>query len=122
MAENSAGSVVLWLTDAADVRCTHKLGRSSQRATQSWVRIDGRPVLVRPDPVDRPIGGCPNIGVSIKPCTTALAMSRGWSAFIRIDGCSVLRSDLTGYTDGTPPGQVRYEVLDAAQALVGEQP
>jgi hypothetical protein len=122
MAEDSGGTMLLWLTDAADVRCTHKLGRSPQQASQTWVRIDGRPVLVQPDPVGRPIGGCPNIGVSIKPCTSALAMTKGWSSFVRIDQRAVLRADLTGYTDGTPPGQVRYEVLDAAQPLVGEQP
>jgi len=40
----------------------------------------------------------------------------------RIDGHPVVRADLSGYTDGTPPGQVTYDVLDAAQELVGEQP
>lgn len=119
---DTSGTMLLWLTDQADVRCTHKLGRSPQQATQEWVRISGRPVLLQPDPVGRPISGCPNIGVSIKPCTTALAMTRGWSGFVRIDHRPVLRADLTGYTDGTPPGAVTYEVLDAAQLLVGERP
>lgn len=112
----------LWLTDAADVRCAHKLGRSPQNASQSWVSVNGRPVLVAPDPVGRPIQGCPNIGVSIKPCTSTLAIKAGQSTFVRVDGRPVVRADLTGYTDGTPPGQVTYDVLDAAQVLVGEQP
>ena len=112
----------LWLTDAADVRCAHKVGRSPQKASQSWVSVNGRPVLVAPDPVGRPVQGCPNIGVSIKPCTSTLAIKAGQSTFVRVDGHPVIRADLTGYTDGTPPGQVTYDVLDAAQVLVGEQP
>lgn len=112
----------LWLTDAADVRCSHKVGKSPQQASQTWLTVDGRPVLVAPDPVGRPIAGCPNIGVSIKPCTSTLAIRSGQSSFIRIDGRPIVRADLSGYTDGTPPGQVTYDVLDAAQILVGEQP
>jgi len=112
----------LWLTDAADVRCSHRVGRSPQQASQTWLTVGGRPVLVAPDPVGRSIAGCPNIGVSIKPCTSTLAIRKGESAFIRIDGRPVVRADLSGYTDGTPPGQVTYDVLDAAQILVGEQP
>ncbi len=112
----------LWLTDAADIRCSHRVGRSPQQASQTWLTVGGRPVLVAPDPVGRPILSCPNIGVSIKPCTSALAIRSGESAFVRIDGHPVVRADLSGYTDGTPPGQVTYDVLDAAQELVGEQP
>jgi hypothetical protein len=112
----------LWLTDEADVRCSHHLGRSAQQATQTWVRVSARPVLLAPDPVGRPIAGCPNIGVSIKPCTSTLALRGGESSFVRVDSRPVLRSDVTGYTDGTPPGQVTYDVLDAAQDLVGERP
>lgn len=112
----------LWLTDAADVRCAHKVGRSPQQASQTWVAVNGRPVLVAPDPVGRPIQGCPNIGVGIKPCTSTLAIRSGQSTFVRVDGRPVVRADLSGYTDGTPPGQVTYDVLDAAQELVGEQP
>lgn len=122
MPDDAGSPAVLWLTDAADVRCTHKLGKAPQQASQEWVRIEGRPILVQPDPVGRSISGCPNIGVSIKPCTTALAMKAGWSGFVTIDARAVLRADLTGFTDGTPPGAVRYEVLDAAQPLVGERP
>ncbi len=112
----------LWLTDAADVRCSHRLGRAPQQASQTWLTVGGRPVLVAPDPVGRSIAGCPNIGVSIKPCTSTLAIDHGQSTFVRIDGRPVIRADLSGYTDGTPPGQVTYDVLDAAQVVVGEQP
>lgn len=112
----------LWLTDGADVRCTHRLGRAPQQASQHWVTIERRPVLVSPDPVGRPIGGCPNIGVAIKPCTNTLAIKTGESVFIRIDGRPLVRSDLNGLTDGTPPGAVKYEVLATGQQLVGEAP
>lgn len=114
--------VQLWLTDAADVRCTHALGRAPQAASQNWVRVDGAPVLVAPDPVGRPIGGCPNIGVGIKPCTSTLAMRAGASGFVRIGGRPAVRGDLRGYTDGTPPGAVDYRARDAGQSLVGERP
>ncbi|GAA2095510.1 hypothetical protein GCM10009841_06670 [Microlunatus panaciterrae] len=113
---------VLWLTQDADVRCTHRLGRSPQQPTQDLVRIDGRQVLVVPDPVGRPINGCPNIGVAIKPCTNTLAMRAGQSTYIRIMGRFVVRADLDGFTDGTPPGAVHYEVVNPAQSLVGETP
>ena len=111
-----------WLTEEADVRCTHRLGKAPQRASQEWVTIAGQPVLVVPDPVGRDIGGCPNIGVAIKPCTKTLAIHQGESAWIRIAGQPVIRADLWGYTDGTPPGAVKYEVLDPAQQLVAEAP
>lgn len=113
---------VLWLTDEADVRCTHHVGRSPQQPTQAWVRIAGHPVLVMPNPVGRPIRGCPNIGIGIKPCTATLPIRSGASAFVRIDGQPVVRADLVGYTDGTPPGAVDYRVRDAGQRLVGERP
>ena len=112
----------LWLTEQADVRCTHRLGKAPQSASQNWVTVAGVAVLVGSDPVGRSIGGCPNIGASIKPCTNTLAMKAGESSFVRIDGRPVIRADLTGYTDGTPPGLVRYEVLSPAQQLVGEAP
>ena len=112
----------LWLTEDADVRCTHHLGRVPQRASQSWVRVEGCAVLVVPDPIGRPISGCPNIGVSIKPCTSTLALTQGPSSFVRIEGRPVVRADLRGLTDGTPPGEVEYRPVDAAQALVGETP
>lgn len=112
----------LWLTEGADVRCTHQLGRAPQRGSQDWVRIDGVPVLVVPDPIGRPISGCPNIGVSLKPCTTTLAIMGGQSVFVRIEGQPIVRADLRGLTDGTPPGEVEYRPVDADQTLVGELP
>lgn len=119
---HTSGTAFLWLTEQADVRCTHRLGRAPQHASQQWVRVQGVPILVAPDPVGRTIGGCPNVGVAIKPCQKTLPIRTGESSYIAVDGHRVIRSDLTGFTDGTPPGAVRYEVLSPAQDLVGEVP
>lgn len=113
---------LLWLTQDTDVRCTHHLGAAPQRSSQDLVRVGQRRVLVSPDPVGRSISGCPNIGVAIKPCTTTLAIRRGESRFIRIEGRPVIRADLDGFTDGTPPGAVHYRVVNPAQTLVREAP
>jgi hypothetical protein len=118
MADGSGKVAQLWLTEGADVRCTHRLGKAPQKASQTWVTIERKSLLVFPDPIGRSIGGCPNIGASIKPCTTTLQINQGQSTFITIDGRPVIRADLWGYTDGTPPGAVKYEVLDPAQTLV----
>lgn len=115
-------SVTLWLTDQADVRCAHRIGRSGQQASQGLVRVDGHPVLVGPDPQGRSISGCPNVGVAITPCNNTLRILRGESNFVRIDGSPVIRADLDGLTDGTPPGAVHYQVLSPGQRLVGEWP
>ncbi|XXF77101.1 hypothetical protein P2318_29210 [Myxococcaceae bacterium GXIMD 01537] len=107
------------LTLDALVVCAHELGKVGLIASQKWVTISGRPVLVRADPENRPIAGCPNIGPTIKPCTHTLAVQKGYSEFIRIDGKPVCLDSLTGFTDGTPPGVVKYKVNAPGQTLVG---
>lgn len=111
-------SLLQWLTEDADLRCAHELGKVSIPATQHWVRIRGRKVLVDNNPEGRRISGCPNYGPTIKPCTTTLAVQRGYSSFIHIDGKSVCLQSVTGLTDGTPPGSVRYKVRSSGQSLV----
>ena len=106
------------VTEDADLRCAHQLGRVSIAAGQDWVRIEGRKVLVAHDPVSRSIAGCPNYGPTIKPCTTTLAVQRGYSTLVRIDGCQVCLDTVTGITDGTPPGTVKYQVRDSGQGFV----
>lgn len=114
--------VTLWLTDQADIRCTHRLGHSGQQASQTLVRVEGKPVLVDPDPQGRSISGCPNVGATIVPCRNTLRIQQGLSTFVRIDGSAVVRADLVGLTDGTPPGAAHYQVLSPGQRLVGETP
>jgi len=120
MAQGTAGSW-WWLTEDVDLRCAHRLGHAGAPSSQVLVRVNGRRVLVDPDPQGRPISNCPNIGVGIKPCTNTLPVLHGKSGFVRINGSKVVRADLSGLTDGTPPGSVTYSVLTPGQNLVGEK-
>ena len=108
-----------WVTLEGQVRCGH-LGKVGLVASQHWVTIEGRPVLVQPDPEGRPITGCPNIGPAIKPCTTTLAVRSGYSTWIRVEGQPVVLDGVTGFTDGTPPGVVKYHDASPGQTLVSE--
>ena len=110
-----------WLTEDAVLVCAHELGIVGIRATQDLVTIEGRRVLVAVDPESRPIVGCPNVGPTIKPCTTTLPVKQGYSDLIRIDGRKLCLDPVTGLTDGTPPGTVEYHVRSAGQALVAEE-
>jgi hypothetical protein len=112
----------LWITIDADVRCDHKLGRVTMVAPEDFVFIAGRTIVTDDDPRGRPIGGCPNVGVAIKPCTQTLVVQRGKSGFVFIGGKPVVRADLDGFTDGTPPGGVHYTVQHPGQTLVTEAP
>lgn len=102
----------------AILRCGHDALVGNQ-PSQTWVRVTGIPVLVEPDPQGRPIAGCPNVGVNLKPCTSTLAVRRGYSSWVRIGGHQVALDSVVGYTDGTPPMAVDYTVRDPGQTLVG---
>ncbi len=119
-AEGTKGSW-WWLTEDVDVRCAHRLGHASVPASQHLVSVEGRFVLVDPDPQGQSIDNCPNIGVGIKRCMTTLPVLHGKSGFVRINGAQVIRADLSGLTDGTPPGSVTYNVQKPGQDLVGEK-
>lgn len=110
-----------WVTLDAVLKCAH-LGVARLTAAQAWVTVGDRPVLVRADPVGRPLSGCPNIGPTIKPCTTTLAVRSGYSTWIHVDGAPVVLDAVTGLTDGTPPGVVTYHVTAPGQTLVSEEP
>lgn len=111
-----------WLNENALLTCEHLLGVVKFAASQSLVRIGGRRVLVRPDPEGRSIVGCPNIGPTIKPCTTTLAVLAGTSAFVRIAGVPVCLETVRGRTDGTPPGVISFVIRTPGQDFVGERP
>ncbi len=108
-----------WLTQNARLFCDH-MGAVANLPSQTWVRIDGIPVLRKPDPVGRPIAGCPNAGVGIKPCTATLKVDQGYSSFVRIDGKPVCLTPIEGKTDGTPPLTVEYSVQSSGQSWVQE--
>lgn len=108
------------LTEDAVLVCNHELGIVGVRPTQDLVTIGGRRVLVDNDPENRPIVACPNVGATIKPCQLTLPVQEGYSAWIRIGGRRVCLDTVTGLTDGTPPGTVRYKVRRAGQDFVAE--
>lgn len=109
-----------FLTEDAYLVCKHELGKVINQPTQTLVTIGYRQVLVETNPEGCTIVGCPNIGATIKPCQKTLKVEVGYSDFIRIDGQRVCLDTITGLTDGTPPGTIKYEVRAAGQDLVSE--
>ena len=109
-----------FLTEDAVLVCAHELGRVGLRPIQDLVTIGGRKVLVQNDPEGRTISGCPNIGITIKPCQTTLRVQVGYSDFIRVDRRPVCLDTVVGLTDGTPPGIVIYKVRTPGQEYVSE--
>jgi hypothetical protein len=105
------------LTQDALLLCKHGLGKVAIQASQTWVTVEKRAVLVQPDPQGKTISGCPNYGPMIKPCTTTLVVEQGYSTYVRIDGRPVCLDTVTGLTDGTPPGTVKYDVKNPGQQL-----
>ncbi len=108
------------LTEDALLLCDHG-GQVHLEIRQSWVTIHRRRVLVATDPESRSISGCPNQNVflALVPCTTTLRVTQGYSSFLRIDGHPVCLDTVTGLTNGTPPGTVKYTVKNPGQTLVG---
>jgi hypothetical protein len=111
---------MFFLTEDAVVVCQHELGIVQNVPSQSLVTIANRRVLVENDPEGRTIKGCPNMGLGIRPCLTTLKATAGYSDLIRIDGRRVCLDTITGLTDGTPPGLVKYKVNNAGQPFVQE--
>jgi hypothetical protein len=111
---------MFFLTEDAILTCKHELGIVGIVGTQDLVTVAGRKVLVEKDPEGRPIAGCPNVGATIKPCLLTLAAQAGYSDFLRIDGRRICLDTVTGLTDGTPPGVVKYQVRTPGQSLVSE--
>jgi hypothetical protein len=109
-----------WLTEDAALVCAHELGRVINQPTQDLVTIGHRRVLVENDPEGRTIVACPNVGATIKPCQHTLQVQQGYSDFIRIDKRRVCLDTVTGLTDGTPPGTIKYKVNNPGQDLVSE--
>jgi len=106
------------LVKEAILRCGHD-GKVENVPSQEWVRVKGSPVLVDNDPQGRDISMCPNVGINIKPCNKTLPVTKGYSTFIRIGGKAVCLDTVEGFTDGTPPGAVKYNVRRPGQTLVG---
>ncbi len=111
---------MLLLTEDALIVCKHVMGKVSIEPGQAWVSVAERLLLVEKDPERRDISGCPNIGAGIRPCKTTLAVEVGYSEWLRIDEKRICLDTVTGLTDGTPPGVVKYIVARPGQELVSE--
>jgi hypothetical protein len=113
------------LTEKAKLVCQHRTGILSIDPSQHLVRMGGGDVLVgglpKGDPEFQIITGCPNFGLTIKPCTFSLKVMTGYSSFIFINGRPVCLDTISGMTDGTPPGVVNYEVVQPGQSFVVSQ-
>jgi len=109
-----------WLTEDAELVCDHELGCIANEPSQDLVTVERRRVLVATDPEGRAIGGCPNIGATIRPCLRTLRVDAGYSTLLTIEGRSICLNTVTGYSDGTPPGVVKYNVRRPGQNLVAE--
>jgi len=105
------------VTERSTIRCGHD-GKVVSLASQRWVTVGGDAVLVKPDPQGRVVGVCPNVGPTMKPCTTTLTVASGYSDLVRIGGNAVVLSNLDGLTDGTVPGTVHYQVRAVRQHYV----
>ncbi len=110
----------LFVTKKAMIACGHETGVVILGAEQTYVTIEGTPILIKPDPAGKTIVGCSNANppVGIKPCTRTQRVLSGTSAFINIDGIAVCLEPVTGLTDGTPPGAVPYNVKTPGQDFV----
>jgi hypothetical protein len=111
---------MFFITEDAKVVCQHELGIVQNVPSQHWVTSASRRILVEVDPEGRAIDGCPNVNVGIRRCMTTLPVITGYSDLIRVDGRRLCLDTVTGLTDGTPPGLVRYKVNDAGQPFVAE--
>lgn len=105
------------LSKKAVIKCGHD-GIVSVVASQQLVTVAGEPVLVQPDPQGRGIVACPNIGLSVKPCTSTLAVRTGYSGFVTVRGHAVCLDTVTGPTDGVDAQIVMYTVRRPGQTLV----
>lgn len=113
--------MMFFLTEDANVICEHR-GVVGIVATQDLVTISSRRVLVDNNPEGRSIVRCPNVGATIRPCITTLAVREGYSELVRIDGKRTCLDPVRGRTDGSPPGTVDYFVRDPGQDIVQETP
>jgi len=109
------------LVVGAKLACDHGGTSRVNEAGQTFVSIGGDLVLVEDDPGGETIGGCPNVGATIKPCIFTLKETDGDSEFIRIDKKPVCLDKVVGPTDGTPPGMVKYRVRSPGQKFVSEE-
>ncbi len=111
---------MLLLTDQATLICAHGT-RVENKPSQSWVTIEGRPVLIEPDPVGRSISNCPNKGgAGLIPCTATVNVRTGYSTLVRIGSHAACLETVVGATNGGV-APFEYRVIAPGQSLVTER-
>ena len=109
---------MLLLTEDAEIKCKHG-GELQLEPAQDLVHINGRRVLIEPDPENREINGCPNTNLTnIRPCKKTEEVRKGYSAFVRVLGKPVCLDNVEGFTNGTPPRSQEYVVRETGQEFV----
>ena len=108
-----------WLTENGALHCLHPgAGKVDIAAGSHFVRVNGAPVHIQPNPLARAISGCKHpASTNSKPCTATLSVdAAGYSVFIQIEGKPICLSSVVGITDSVPPSS--YKVSYPGQALV----
>jgi hypothetical protein len=109
---------VLVLTEDALLLCGH-MGRVQIAASQHWVTVEGRAVLVAIDPAGKGIAGCPFLAGG-QSCIGTGPVQQGYSTLLTIGGRAVCRADVQGPT--LPMLVAHYTVSRPGQSLVSETP
>ena len=109
---------MLFLNEEAEIKCEHG-GELQLEPVQDLVRIDGRRVLIEPDPENIEINGCTNTNLTnIKPCTKTEEVRQGYSVFLQILGKPVCLDSVEGFTNGSPRRFQKYVVREPGQEWV----
>jgi len=109
---------MLVLTEDAVLKCPHPPGHASMIPTQRLVTINGRRVLVEPNPEKCAIHSCPYRSITILPCSLTYEALAGYSELLWIQGQRVCLDTVEGLTEGTPPRFWKYTVAEPGQAFV----
>ncbi|MDZ4763880.1 MAG: hypothetical protein SGI73_04955 [Chloroflexota bacterium] len=106
------------LTEDAFLACGHRVtSRVQNKPNQPWVTINGKKILVEPDPVGWKINNCPlAVSPSSKPCVATLKNNAGYSTFINVGGHPLCLDTIMGLSDGVPPAD--YLVVTPGQDWV----
>ncbi len=107
------------ITEDALITCPHG-GIISNDPSQTLVTVDGRRLLVEPDPVGWSINACSfrNEAVGILPCKKTMRVLDGYSEFITVNGKAACLDTVTGKTTGTPPATHDYTVKSPGQSWI----
>lgn len=111
------------LVRSATLHCGHH-GAVKHEARHTWIRIEGEPMLVRPDLESVTISACPNTipGTSVRCSATLPVQARSESQWVTIQGDPVALSSTWGFTVCMPALASRWTVTTTGQHLVREDP